>query len=191
MYSVIELSYSPIFILCTTDDFSIFKNIDHTQITSKKRSFPIYLTSTQFYFSKEDEFMLLSFHSFHPQKKIMFEFFPPHQRICFTYVRNVLTRRIYFCWIYGTMACSILIYLKYHLYRTWSELPDDRWNSHSQNALSRKTLDRKSFAPKWQNVVSSFLWRTWRWQKQKAKSFRIRKPDFSAFFSGKKLSKLS
>ena len=88
------------------------------------------------------------------------------------------------------MACSILIYLKYHLYRTWSELPDDRWNSHSQNALSRKTLDRKSFTPKWKNIVRSFFGGLGG-GKNKAKSFRIRKPNFSAFFSGKKLSKLS
>ena len=189
MYSVIELSYSPIFILCTTDDFSIFKNIDHTQITSKK-SFPIYLTSTQFYFFKRGRIHALEFSLLSPSKKNYVRILPSTPKDLLYLCPKRTYQKDIFLLDLRPMACSILIYLKYHLYRTWSELPDDRWNSHSQNALSRKTLDRKSFAPKWQNVVSSFLWRTWRWQKQKAKSFRIRKPDFSAFFSGKNYQNL-
>ena len=191
MYSVIELSYSPIFILCTKDDFSIFKDIDHTLITSNRRSFPIYLTSTQFFFFKRGRIHALEFSLLSPSKKNYVRILPSTPKdLLYLCPKRTYQKDIFLLDLWP-MACSILIYLKYHLYRTWSELPDDRWNTHSQNPLSRKTLDRKSFAPKWQNVVCSFFWRTWRWQKQKAKSFRIRKPDFSAFFSGKKLSKLS
>ena len=55
-------SATPLFLfLCTKDDFSIFKNIDHTLITSNRRSFPIYLTSNQFYFFKRGRIHALEF----------------------------------------------------------------------------------------------------------------------------------
>ena len=195
MYSLIYYEYSPLFMLCTAEDIqlltSALKDVPYTQIFTKITTPPVYLPKTPFYFFHSSKLPIFEFSLVNPNLGKFVKVLPTTRKeLLFLQSRRVYQSNL-FIWNLRSIACSILFLMKYHLYRTWRDLPDDRWNSHSQNALSRKTLDRKSFTPKWKNVVRSFFWWTWRRQKQKAKSFRIRKPNFGTFFSGKKLSKLS